>query len=356
MSDSVDMSHVDPRFLTTTSTESSVASANLTYGSGGSSVEPGTVYGSESDLAFDDSTHGWNLQPAAEGQFHLPGYSHYQQQAQQHEQQLSHEVPDPAPGCSTANAFGPSVPGLPLRPSANQDFGHHLDHIPAPGWMAAAGRQHVTYYPGPSWSTPSASSGVHSQRSGGNVPRQPAFEPQFGPRGSGSVAHDQPYGTGERSTAGRSSNRRREGPAKNSLGANRQHFEEKAWTESEDECFAIFARNHKRGKYRDAPGAMDSVGYPERLPEEYKRRARAKGRTPAKGSRVRRPARSSDELGQPAMRERQDGSTTPAPPQSRYMAVPAHEGQGGEPYVSLTPSTGRLIPEKQSSGSPELRS
>lgn len=101
---------------------------------------------------------------------------------------------------------------------------------------------------------------------------------------------------------------------------------------------------------------MDSMGYPERLPEEYKRRARAKGRTPAKGSRVRRPARSSDELGQPAMRERQDGSTTPAPPQSRYMAVPAHEGQGGEPYVSLTPSTGRLIPEKQSSGSPELRS
>lgn len=173
MSDSVDMSHVDPRFLTTTSTESSVASANLTHGSGGSSVEPGTVYGSgESDLAFDDSTHGWNLQSAAEGQFHLPGYSHYQQQAQQHEQQLSHEVPDPAPGCSTANAFGFFVPGLPLRPSANQDFGHHLDHIPAPGWMAAAGRQHVTYYPGPSWSTPSASSGVHSQRSGGNVPRQ----------------------------------------------------------------------------------------------------------------------------------------------------------------------------------------
>lgn len=170
------MSHVDPRFLTTTSTESSVASANLTYGSGSSSVEPGTVYGSEkSDLPFDDSTHGWDLQSAAEGQSHLQDYSYYQQQAQQHGQQLSHEMPNPAPGCFTANAFGPSMPGLPLRPSGNQDFGHHLDQIPQdvpPGWIAAAGGQHVTYYPGPSFSMPSASSGVHSQRSGRNVPRQ----------------------------------------------------------------------------------------------------------------------------------------------------------------------------------------
>lgn len=101
---------------------------------------------------------------------------------------------------------------------------------------------------------------------------------------------------------------------------------------------------------------MNSMGYPKRFPEEYKQRARAKERTPGKGSRVRRPARSSDELGQPAMRERQDGRTTPAPPQSRYMAVPAYEGQGEEPYVSSTPLTGRLIAEKQSSRSPELRS
>lgn len=158
MSDSMDMSHVDPRFLTSTSTESSIASANLTYGSGGSSVEPGTVYGSKSDLVFDDSTHGWDSQSAAEGQFHLQGYSHYHQQAQQHEQQLGHEVPNPAPNCSTANAFGHSVPRLPLRPLGNQDFGHHLDQMPqdvSPGWTAAAGNQHATYYPDPSWSTPS---------------------------------------------------------------------------------------------------------------------------------------------------------------------------------------------------------
>ncbi|KAL1581692.1 hypothetical protein WHR41_09603, partial [Cladosporium halotolerans] len=245
MSDSMDMSHVDPRLLTATSTESSVASTNLTYGSGGSSVEPGTVNGSESGSAFDDSTHGWDLQPAAEGQFHLQGYTDYQQQPHQHEQRLSHEVPNLAPGCSTANAFGPSVPGLPLRPSGSQDFGHHFDQTHqdvSPGWMAAAGRQHVMYYPGPSWSTPSASSGAHSQQLDRNVNRQPASISRLEPRGSGSVAYDQSHGAAERSTAGRSSNRRRQEPAKNSLDANRQHFEEKAWTESEDECFAIFAR------------------------------------------------------------------------------------------------------------------
>lgn len=73
------------------------------------------------------------------------------------------------------------------------------------------------------------------------------------------MAYDQSHGAAESSTAGRSSNRRRHEPAKSSLDANRQNFEEKAWTESEDECFAIFARNYKRGKYGDAPRAVRPV-------------------------------------------------------------------------------------------------
>lgn len=173
MSDSRDMSHVDPRFLTTTSAQSSIASANLTYGSGSSSAEPGTVYGSESDLAFDDSTHR-NGQSAAHGQFYLQEALQGQQQAQQHNQQLDDEVPNSLPGYSTANAFGPIAPGLPLGPSWNQDFGHRLDPIPqdvSHWWAAAAGGNHVEYCRDTDWSTPSAPMDAFNRRSDRTIGR-----------------------------------------------------------------------------------------------------------------------------------------------------------------------------------------
>ena len=155
MSDHLNTSTLDPRFLSTTGTYPSVDSNDFTHSPATSSAGPNSACGSGSvsTSAFDTSTPDWAWQT-------LVQHQSTHQQSQQQAQQCPYDLSGRLPGYPSTPAFDPSVREQPVGISHTQ----MPEDTPYTATASAEG-QYFASLPDLSWPAPPTNQGSPSERS-----------------------------------------------------------------------------------------------------------------------------------------------------------------------------------------------